>query len=147
MKKRMFCFIMMAILCVGTMVGCAPADEEKKEDVRQEAQSDETDGKVDEEAGGEGKADDGEITKTITLSGSYYSGKVVIVLEINPDGTVSGEGNGEEMTGTWKMSEDKDSYIEASARDGELNFVVTKEADGSYTATVEEIVGMTLTGK
>lgn len=150
MKKRILYLLLAATICFGMMTGCgSPSDEKKGETQKQEEnQDDKADAPDETDKEGEA-AGDGEITEKIVLSGEYYSGKAVVNLTINPDGTAEGDANGGELTGTWKMSDEEDVYIEVNAKTGdkEMNFSVTKESDGSYSAMVDAVPGMVLTGK
>jgi len=146
MKKKVLCLLMAAMLCMGMMVGCGSGGDDKKDDAKQEVQDDKTDDKADaSDESGSGAAD-GEITETITLSGSYYSGQVMITLEINPDGTVSGSANGEDLTGTWEFGDDVYIIANGTSSKGDMKFEVTKE-DSGYSATVDLVAGMVLSGK
>ncbi len=149
MKKKMLCFVLAIVVCLGMLAGCGADNADKKDDAsQQEVQSDKTDDKTDDTADAEkGDADGGEITETVTLSGTYYSGQVMIMLELNPDGTISGEANGETLEGTWGESDEADIEAIGTAGSNEMKFLVTRESDGSYSATVDLVAGMVLTGK
>lgn len=149
MRKKMLCLVLAIVVCLGMLAGCGAGDADKKEDTsQQEVQNDKADDKTDDTADADkGEANGGEITETVTLSGTYYSGQVMIVLELNPDGTISGEANGETLEGTWGESDEADIEAIGTAGNNEMKFLVTKESDGSYSATVDLVAGMVLTGK
>lgn len=151
MKKKVLCLLMVATVCLGMMVGCGSGsgDADKKEDTSKQEAQDKTDDKADaSNADGAGTGDI-ELTDTVKLSGTYYSGQVVITLELNPDGTVGGEANGNAMEGTWEASSEDGVDIIATGKSdsSEMVFSITKESDGSYSATVDLVAGMVLTGK
>ncbi len=149
MKKKMLCLVLAVVVCLGTLAGCGAGDADKKEDTsQQEVQNDKADDETDDTADADkGEGNGGEITETVTLSGTYYSGKVIITLKLNPDGTIGGDANGETLEGTWGESDEADIEAVGTAGDNEMKFLVTRESDGSYSATVDLVAGMVLTGK
>lgn len=85
-------------------------------------------------------------TKSIILSGQKYSGKVVVKVTLNPDGTGEHEGNGDVVPATWEKGTGDVAMVvhfNVKGTDYDMNVV---DAGNMYTADYPIVAEMSLTG-
>ena len=86
-----------------------------------------------------------EATGDIILSGTKYSGKVVIKVTLRPDGTGEHEGNGDVVPATWEQNDDGTMTVHFNVKGTDYDMTV-RDDGAQYVADYPIVADMQLTG-
>lgn len=86
-----------------------------------------------------------EINNDIILSGTKYSGKVVIKITLHPDGTGEHEGNGDVVPATWEQNSDGTMTAHFNVKGTDYDMVI-RDDGAQYVADYPLVADMQLTG-
>lgn len=86
-----------------------------------------------------------EATGDIILSGSKYSGKVVIKVTLRLDGTGEHEGNGDVVPATWEQNDDGTMTVHFNVKGTDYDMIV-RDDGAQYVADYPIVADMQLTG-
>ena len=86
-----------------------------------------------------------EINNDIILSGTKYSGKVVIKITLHPDGTGEHEGNGDVVPATWEQNSDGTMTAHFNVKGTDYDMII-RDDGAQYVADYPLVADMQLTG-
>lgn len=86
-----------------------------------------------------------EINNDIILSGTKYSGKVVIKITLHPDGTGEHEGNGDVVPATWEQNSDGTMSAHFNVKGTDYDMIIRDDGT-QYVADYPLVADMQLTG-
>ena len=86
-----------------------------------------------------------EINNDIILSGTKYSGKVVIKITLHPDGTGEHEGNGDVVPATWEQNSDGTMTAHFNVKGTDYDMIIRDDGT-QYVADYPLVADMQLTG-
>ena len=86
-----------------------------------------------------------EINNDIILSGTKYSGKVVIKITLHPDGTGEHEGNGDVSPATWEQNSDGTMTAHFNVKGTDYDMII-RDDGAQYVADYPLVADMQLTG-
>ena len=86
-----------------------------------------------------------EINNDIILSGTKYSGKVVVKITLHPDGTGEHEGNGDVSPATWEQNSDGTMTAHFNVKGTDYDMII-RDDGAQYVADYPLVADMQLTG-